>query len=106
MPKVSRVSQAEEDDPFDTPLGEWQTEGKGSVRIERCGNALCGYVIDPSPHNKGEAVLVNMKPKTGSQWTGNVYSHSGGSYFGTLAMKGPKMLRVEACAGQILLQRK
>ncbi len=97
-PKVSRVSQAAEDEAFDTPLGEWQTEGKGSVRIERCGNALCGYVIDPASRSKGEAVLVNMKPKTGSQWTGNVHSSSGGSYHGTLAMKGPNTLRVEACA--------
>jgi uncharacterized protein (DUF2147 family) len=97
-PEVSRVSQAADDEPFDTPLGEWQTEGKGSVRIERCGNALCGYVIDPASRSKGEAVLVNMKPKTGSQWTGNVHSSSGGSYYGTLAMKGPNTLRVEACA--------
>jgi len=97
-PKVARVAQAADDEAFDTPLGEWQTEGKGSVRIERCGSALCGYLIDPVSRDKSEAVLVNMKPKTGSQWTGNVHSHSGGSYYGTLAMKGPNTLRVEACA--------
>ena len=97
-PKVARVAQAVEDEAFDTPLGEWQTEGKGTVRIERCGSALCGYKIDQSSQGKGEAVLVNMKPKTGSQWTGNVNSNSGGSYHGTLAMKGPNTLRVEACA--------
>lgn len=97
-PKVARVSQAADDEAFDTPVGEWLTERKGSVRIERCGSALCGYLVDPSSQGKGEAVLVNMKPKTGSQWTGNVHSHSGGSYHGTLAMKGPNTLRVEACA--------
>jgi uncharacterized protein (DUF2147 family) len=97
-PRVARASQAADDEAFDTPVGEWLTERKGSVRIERCGNALCGYLVDPSTQGKGEAVLVNMKPKTGSQWTGNVHSHSGSSYHGTLAMKGPHTLRVEACA--------
>ena len=89
-----------EDDPADTPVGDWQSEGsKGAVRIERCGKALCGYALNPSSSDKGEAVLVNMKPKTGSQWTGNVYSHdSGDTYYGTMALKGPNALRVEACA--------
>jgi uncharacterized protein (DUF2147 family) len=98
-PKPSTVAQKMDDESFDTPLGDWQTEGKGSVRIERCGSALCGYLIDPSSRAKGEAVLVNMKLKTGSLWTGNVYSqNSADSYYGTLAMKGPHTLRVEACA--------
>jgi uncharacterized protein (DUF2147 family) len=40
-----------------------------------------------------------MKPKTGTQWTGNVYSHdSGDTYYGTMALQGPNALRVEACA--------
>ena len=46
-------------------------EGKGGVRITRCGRALCGYVINVS-NDRGEAVLVNMKPKSDTQWTGNV----------------------------------
>ena len=96
-PKLSTVSQQADDEPF-TPLGDWRTEAKGMVRIERCGSALCGYVLDPSSRGKGQAVLVNMKPKTGSQWSGNVYSRSSGdTYYGTLAMKGPNALRVEAC---------
>ena len=40
-----------------------------------------------------------MKPKSDTQWTGNVYSHdSGDIYYGTMEMKGPNTLRVEACA--------
>ncbi|MDO8400962.1 MAG: DUF2147 domain-containing protein [Bradyrhizobium sp.] len=99
-PQVSSVSHQVEDDPADTPVGDWQSEGsKGAVRIERCGKALCGYALNPSSSDKGEAVLVNMKPKTGSQWTGNVYSHdSGDTYYGTMALKGANALRVEACA--------
>lgn len=100
VPQVSRVSHQVEDQPADTPVGDWQSEGsKGAVRIERCGKALCGYALKSSSNDKGEAVLVNMKPKTGSQWTGNVYSHdSGDTYYGTMALKGPNALRVEACA--------
>ena len=99
-PQMSRVSHRVDDEPADTPVGDWQSEGsKGAVRIERCGQALCGYALKSSSNERGEAVLVNMKPKTGSQWSGNVYSHdSGGSYYGTLAMKGPNTLRIEACA--------
>ena len=59
----------------DSPIGDWQTEGKGAVRIAKCGNALCGYVLSPSSNEKGEAILINMKPKTERQWTGGVFSH-------------------------------
>jgi hypothetical protein len=98
VPQISRVSNDAEDDA-DTPVGDWQTEGKGSVRIAKCGNALCGYVLNSSSNDKGEAVLINMKPKNAKQWTGNVYSHgSGDTYYGTMDMKGPNTLRVEACA--------
>jgi uncharacterized protein (DUF2147 family) len=98
-PAVLRVSHEAEDDPADTPIGDWQTEGKGTVRIVKCGRALCGYVLNTSSDDRGEAVLINMKPKTEKQWTGNVYSHdSGDTYYGTMDLKGPDRLRVEACA--------
>lgn len=96
--QIMRVLNEVEDDG-DTPVGDWQTEGKGSVRIARCGNALCGYVLNSSSNDKGEAVLINMKSKSEKQWTGNVYSHgSGDTYYGTMDMKGTNTLRVEACA--------
>jgi hypothetical protein len=101
-PQISRVSHDAEADA-DTPIGDWQTEGKGSVRIGKCGNALCGYVLNSSSTDRGEAVLINMKPKndgkTDRQWTGSVYSHSSGdTYYGTIDLKGADTLRVEACA--------
>jgi hypothetical protein len=97
-PQISRVSHALEEDA-DTPIGDWQTEGKGSVRIGKCGNALCGYVLNSSSNDKGEAVLINMKPKTDTQWGGSVYSRSSGdTYYGTMDLKGANTLRVEACA--------
>jgi uncharacterized protein (DUF2147 family) len=99
VPQVAKVSQQVEETQADTPIGDWQTEGKGTVRIARCGRALCGYVLNSSANDKGEAVLINMKADTGSKWTGNVASHdSGDIYYGTMEMTGPNTLRVEACA--------
>jgi uncharacterized protein (DUF2147 family) len=96
--RVERVSHQAEEEPSDTPIGDWQTEGKGTVRIAKCGNALCGFVLGSS-NEKGEAILINMKPKTERQWTGGVYSQdSGETFYGTMSMKGINTLRVEACA--------
>lgn len=69
------------------------------MRIEACGGALCGYMIDAATNTRGETILVNMKPKADSQWSGNVYSRSSGnSYYGTMTLKEANTLRVEACA--------
>jgi uncharacterized protein DUF2147 len=96
-PPVVKVLHEEE--PSDTPVGDWQTAARGTVRITTCGRALCGYAINASSNDKGEAVLINMKPKTDSRWTGSVYSKdSGDTYYGTMDIKGPSTLRVEACA--------
>jgi Uncharacterized protein conserved in bacteria (DUF2147) len=99
-PRPVQVLQEVDDDPPETPIGDWQTEGnKGSVRIERCGSALCGYVLNASSNASGETVLINMKPKTASQWSGDIYSRdSGSTYYATMAMQGSDSLRVEACA--------
>jgi uncharacterized protein (DUF2147 family) len=103
--KVLKISREADDQPVPTPLGDWQTEGKtGLVRIEPCGPALCGRILDASSHAVGEAVLINMKPKTASdktasEWSGNIYSRdSGNTYYATMALKGANSLRVEACA--------
>jgi len=87
----------------ESPLGLWQSRG-GSVRIERCGAALCGYVFNPASKANGEAVLINMKPKAAREWSGNIYSRdSGNTYYATVEMQGPNSLRVEACAlGRLL----
>jgi hypothetical protein len=97
--QVIRVSHDAAEQVSDSPIGDWLTEARGTVRIAKCGNALCGYVLDASSNDKGEAILINMKPKTGRQWSGSVYSQkSGETYYGTMAVKGINTLRVEACA--------
>jgi len=98
-PRISKVVHRVEIEP-DSPLGDWQTEGhKGLVRIEPCGQALCGYVLDPSSKTKGETVLIDMKSKAAAEWSGNIYSRdSGNTYYATMTLKGPDSLQVEACA--------
>jgi hypothetical protein len=98
-PQVLQIPHEADDAPA-SPLGDWKTEaGKGSVRIEYCGRALCGYLLDPSSNARAESVLINMKPKASTEWSGNVYSRdSGETYYGTMVMKGANSLRVEACA--------
>ena len=84
----------------DTPLGDWQTEGKkGLVRIEQCGKALCGYVLNASTSTKAETVLSNMTSKSDNKWSGDIYSRaSGNSYYAKMTLKAPNTLHVEACA--------
>jgi uncharacterized protein (DUF2147 family) len=104
-PPIAEVAQQTEDEPADTPIGDWQTEGnKGTVRIERCGEAMCGYVLALTPNAKGDTVLINMKPSTNivksdTVWSGNIYSRSSGDiYHATMTLKGTNTLRVQACA--------
>jgi uncharacterized protein (DUF2147 family) len=84
----------------DSPVGDWQTEGKkGLVRIETCGAALCGYILNEATNTTAETVLSNMKLKTGTQWSGDIYSRaSGNTYYARMTFKQPDTLRVEACA--------
>jgi len=96
---VIRVSHEAAEPVSDSPIGDWLTEARGTVRIAKCGNALCGFVLNASSNDKGEAILINMKPKADRQWTGSIYSQkSGDTYYGTMAIKGINTLRVEACA--------
>ena len=97
--RISRIVREADDAAAETPLGDWQTEGKRSVRIEQCGRALCGHVLNRSSSDNGEMVLINMKPKTAALWSGYIYSHdSENTYYATIAMKGPDSLWVKACA--------
>jgi hypothetical protein len=77
-----------------TPVGVWATEeNKGSVRIERCGENLCGIAA-----TTGEKILLNMKPSE-SKWTGRIHDpDSGRTYDSSMTMKGPNALRIQGCA--------
>jgi hypothetical protein len=77
-----------------TPIGVWSTEdNKGQVRIENCGQNLCGYAV-----KTGEKILINMKPSD-SKWVGLIHDpDSERNYDSTIAMKGANALRVQGCA--------
>jgi uncharacterized protein (DUF2147 family) len=91
-PKEPAVAAAPVQAPA-TPLGIWNTEkNRGMVRIEQCGQNLCGYAVP-----NGEKILVNMKPSD-KKWTGRIHDpDSGKTYDSTIAMRGPNTLRVEGC---------
>jgi uncharacterized protein (DUF2147 family) len=85
---------------LNSPLGIWLTEEKeGKVRIEQCGNNLCGYSVDARSNQNGEQVLINMKPGKDQKWTGRILDpNTGSTYDSTIAMKGTDRLRVQGCA--------
>jgi hypothetical protein len=76
------------------PLGVWATEeNKGNIRVESCGQNLCGYAV-----KTGEKILIDMKPSD-SKWTGQIHDpDSDRNYDSTIAMKGPNAMRVQGCA--------
>jgi hypothetical protein len=83
-----------------SPLGVWLTEGKeGRVRIEQCGDSLCGYSVDAKSNQNREQVLINMKPGKESNWSGRIFDpKTGSTYDSTIALKSPDSLRVQGCA--------
>lgn len=85
---------------LNSPLGVWLTEEKeGKVRIEQCGNNLCGYSVDSKSNQNGEQVLINMKPGKDQKWSGRILDpNSGSTYDSTIAMKGTDRLHVQGCA--------
>jgi len=85
---------------LNSPLGVWLTEEKeGRVRIEQCGNNLCGYSVDTKSNQNGEQVLINMKPGKDQKWSGRILDpNSGSTYDSTVTLKGTDRLRVQGCA--------
>jgi len=74
-------------------------EKEGKVRIEQCGNNLCGYSVDAKSNANGEQVLINMKPGRDQKWSGRILDpNTGSTYDSTLAMRGADTLRVQGCA--------
>jgi uncharacterized protein (DUF2147 family) len=81
--------------PATTPIGIWATEnGKGNVRVEQCGQNLCGS----SANNANDKILIDMKPSD-NNWTGQIHDpEKGKTYSSTITMKGPNAMRVQGCA--------
>jgi uncharacterized protein (DUF2147 family) len=98
-----------------SPVGEWLVEdGEASIRIEECGNNLCGVVSgaknwnetdskNPNPELRnrpiiGTPILLEMKPAKSNRWEGRAYnSKNGQTYTATISLNNPQSLRVEGC---------
>ncbi len=99
--------------------GLWQTQTNGGqVEISRCGNSLCGKLVN-SDHIKSDPTVKDVKNKdaslrtrtlknmqmlydfTGgpSKWTGGkVYNAAdGGTYSGTIVLTSANSLKLKGC---------
>ena len=98
------------------PIGDWLVgNGAAVVRIEPCGEALCGAIAwtkrqngvdaknpDPAKRNRpllGMPILIDMKlAADGNRWEGTVYnSEDGQTYSSHIELKSPEILRIEGC---------
>jgi uncharacterized protein (DUF2147 family) len=91
-------------------LGEWWTPGfNARVRIERCGDAVCGHIVwawDETPQDiadkrplVGRRVIDGMRPDGGARWTGGrLYNpEDGRDYKGFVQLQSPSRLQVQGC---------
>ena len=105
------------------PLGMWRTQdGDATIRIGRCGGALCGRIAalreprDPETgrpktdeNNRdarlrsrpliGVEIVIGMTPsRKPGQWNGKVYNpEDGGFYPAKLTLLSARSLRLEGC---------
>jgi uncharacterized protein (DUF2147 family) len=103
------------------PLGLWIDKDGTTIRVEACGQALCGTIvglrqaIDPTTgrpktdkNNSDRAlrdrpligipVFLSMRPDGVGRWSGQLYDSDRGSIFtGHLIEISPDTLRVEGC---------
>ncbi|HKH81528.1 MAG TPA: DUF2147 domain-containing protein [Methylovirgula sp.] len=98
------------------PVGEWRVaDGTATVRIHRCGAALCGNIAttasapgkddrnpDPRKRNRsvlGMEILINMRPAGANLWSGTSYDAVDGQYYATqISLEGDSSLKIQGCA--------
>ena len=91
-------------------FGDWWTPGFGArVRIEPCGDAVCGRIVwawDESPKDiadknplVGRRVIDGMQANGAERWNGGrMYNpEDGRDYKGQLHLQSPTRLQVEGC---------
>ena len=118
----TRPAAAQSDDPS----GIWLTQaGDARVRVNRCGDELCGTVvwlkdkIDPSTGKPftddknpdqalakrpmiGLPLFLGMKRAGPGKWSGHIYNADDGkTYVSNVSVAGPSTLKVEGCIGSL-----
>jgi uncharacterized protein (DUF2147 family) len=103
------------------PLGLWMDKDGTTIRVQVCGQALCGTIVglrqavDPATglpltdrNNSDRAlrdrplvgvpVFLSMQPSGAGRWSGQLYDPDrGGIFSGYLIDISPDTLRVEGC---------
>ena len=94
------------------PRGVWSAgEGKIHVKIDRCGDALCGKIVwvaeaeakeasrKGQPPIIGVKLLSDLKPSTdrSDQWEGNVYNLQDGHTYSVYLRPNNDAMEVEGC---------
>jgi uncharacterized protein (DUF2147 family) len=91
-------------------VGDWWTPGfNARVRIERCGDAVCGRIVwlwDETPKDiadkqplLGRVVIDRMQAADAGRWQGGrLYNpEDGRDYKGSLQLQSPTRLVVDGC---------
>jgi len=104
------------------PIGTWLTdEGKATVRVSNCGEALCASIvslkepndpqtgrpktdvrnIDASKRNRpivGMQILMGLRPQGPNQWAGQIYNpEDGKTYDARVTLESANVLKVQGC---------
>jgi uncharacterized protein (DUF2147 family) len=94
------------------PRGVWSAgEGKIHVKIDRCGDALCGKIVwvaeaeakeasrKGQPPIIGVKLLSDLKPSTdrSDQWEGDVYNLQDGRTYSVYLRPNDDAMEVEGC---------
>ena len=103
------------------PLGLWLDKDGTTIKVEACGQALCGSIVSLKPPNDpatgkpwldknnsdrklrdrplvGLQVFIAMQPDGAGRWSGQLYdSDRGTTVTGHLIDVSPDTLRVEGC---------
>ena len=93
------------------PRGVWSTgEGRIHVKIDPCGEALCGKIVWVAEAEAKEAsrkgrpiigvqLLSDLRPSTdrSDQWEGNVYNLQDGRTYKVYLRPNNKVMEVEGC---------
>ena len=104
------------------PTGLWREKDGGTIRVHRCGGAMCASIVSVQPrldpatgrprtdkNNENAArrnrplvgvqVLIHMRPNGAGKWSGRLYDSDRGKVFsGHLLETGSKTIRIEGCA--------
>jgi uncharacterized protein (DUF2147 family) len=97
------------------PIGDWRVaDGTATVRIKKCGAALCGYVLatstpagrddrNPDPSKRGRSViglevLINMQKAAENVWSGTTYNaEDGQTYSAKISLQSEQALQIQGC---------